>query len=385
VKVLFIDENSTAAQVTRSFVQDHHLNFAAHFATADDVEAALSSFRFDLSVFAFTHESSSIVEKARIIAHDHPAIARLVMSDVKEAARLVPAHLYLPGRVQPDVMRRALLATMRWSDRLGMARLADIVLGADRLPAIPDLYLALRKEMQSADPSMERVGKIIRSDPAISVKVLTLVNSSLYGLRAEVSDVGQAVALLGMNTVSSLALAAGVFEEARSLDQRYMKAMWAESQLVAWMAKAIVKESGLGRSDEETASLAGLLHDIGDVIFLKNWPREFLQIDPDRRAEEETARFGATHADIGAYLATLWMLPDDVAETISFHHAPSRSKWPSVVSPVTAVHVARAFVDSDGDPSSAPLDLAHIEAIGVEKVERWFDQMNGALARVAAG
>lgn len=379
MKVLFIDESRAELETTRALVQAHHLDIAAHFSTPSQVDEAMQSFRFDIVVFGLSTPEVGMVEKARQLEGAHPAPARLVMSDVAEAARLVGGHLYLPRRVQPDVLRRALLAAMRWNDRLGMARLADIAVGADRLPTIPDVYAELRRELQLPEPSVERVGKLIRADPAITIRLLTLVNSSLYGLRAEVGDVAQAVALLGLPTVSSLVLAAGVYEQAQALDQQYIRVMWAESLRVAWMAKAIARDAGLSRSDVETASFGGLLHDLGDIVFLSNWPREFLAIQPGDRDAQEIAAFGATHADVGAYLTTLWMLPDDVVETIAHHHSPSASRWAAVVSPATAVHVARAFVDSRGDVETAPLDLIHVGQVGVEQVERWFDKAKQAL------
>ena len=126
--------------------------------------------------------------------------------------------------------------------------------------------------------------------------------------------------------------------------------------------------------------MAGLLHDIGQIVFFRNWPEDYLEIDPDRADASEVEIFGATHADIGAYLASLWALPTGVVEAIGFHHTPSAGRYASVVSPTSMIHVARAFVDAGGDVDRLVLDVDHIEAIGPNRVRGWLELLSSPVA-----
>jgi len=112
-------------------------------------------------------------------------------------------------------------------------------------------------------------------------------------------------------------------------------------------------------------------------VLLQNWPAEFAAIDVARRDESEVEIFGATHADIGGFVASLWDLPGAAIDAITHHHTPSAGRHATFVSPTTTVHVARAYVDAGGNIQAAGFDLDHLRESGAgPKIESWF-----ALAR----
>ena len=45
--------------------------------------------------------------------------------------------------------------------------------------------------------------------------------------------------------------------------------------------------------------------------------------------EAERRVFQASHAELGAYVMTLWNIPDPIAEAIAYHHAPDSAVNPN--------------------------------------------------------
>ena len=373
MNVLFVDDRPDRLAATRNFVQDRVIPIAAAFALPEDVDAQLRRVSFDLVVAAVDAPDTDTAEAVRSLARDHPELGRLVLSKYPDIAGHVPSHLVVPHQFDVDLLRRSMWATLRWRDRLGTARLAEIVTAADNLPSLPEVYLRIQEELAGDDPTPARIGAIVEEDPGIAVRILKVVNSTLFGLRTEVGDVTQAVALLGINTVARLVLAAGMFQARTNLERWFLEQLWVESLEVATLARRIALYEDVGGSELEETQVAGLLHDIGKIVFFRNWPDDFRSIDPDDPDTSEVEIFGATHADIGAYLASLWALPTGVVQAVGYHHTPSAGRYGEVVSPTSMVHVARAFVDARYDDGQVVLDELHVKAIGARRVEAWLE------------
>jgi HD-like signal output (HDOD) protein len=372
VKVLFVDDDRQRLSGVRALVQQAHIPVAASFVEnqhAASEELARNS--FDIVVGGFEQPDDQGARAIRMVEAANPTMARLAVSADGWVRDKVAAHMFLAPPFGAYELKRALYGTVLWRDRMSNTNLSELVAGARELPSLPEVYMNVRQEMASEDPSMQRIGEIVQGDPATSVRILRVVNSSLFGLRSEVGDVVQAAALLGMQTISSLALAAGLFA-ASDLDRRFLERLWHESLQAGALARLIAKDVGMGRSDVEEAQLAGLLHDIGEFVLFKNWPKQFLGVDPANRDHEELVAFGATHADIGGYLATLWELPIGVVDAITNHHTPTNGRFPENISPVLGVHVARALIDAKLDPIRARVDLDYLDRFGGFKaLQRW--------------
>jgi HD-like signal output (HDOD) protein len=270
----------------------------------------------------------------------HPAVGRLAVTRLPGLIRHETNHVLRPP-FEAERLRRAVLGATLLGDRITKERVDSLVAGAVRMPALPSVYLRLQDLLHSPDPSLHDVGEIIKTDPAVSLKVIQTVNSALFGLRTPVADVAQASVLLGINRVSSLVLAVAVFRQASHLDVKMIESMWRDAMAVSALAGSIAQAEGLDPHEVETAKLAGLLHDVGAIVLFQNWKAEYLSIDPSDEAEQ--ALFGVSHSDIGGYLCALWHLADPVVEAVLHHHHPPSGRD---FDATAAVHVARALVSS---------------------------------------
>ena len=152
------------------------------------------------------------------------------------------------------------------------------------------------------------------------------------------------------------------------------------SQQVGAVARAIAKAEEMPRSIVDDAFVAGLLHDVGELVLASSLPEQFARASAQSGANGLAAEmeiFGTTHAEVGGYLLGLWGLPARVIEGISLHHLPGESKA-SEFSPLTAVHVAECFIASPAAATS--VDMEYLAKIGLaDRLPDWRAAVDEAL------
>src|SRR5882757_4698210 len=204
--------------------------------------------------------------------------------------------------------------------------------------------------LASPDTSLEQIGDIIASDPAMTAKILQLVNSAFFGIARRISNPAEAVQFLGVGRVRSLVLSLHVFS---CFDEFHPKSfsierVWKHSMSTGLVAQKIARMQKVERPVIDETYVAGMLHDIGKVMLAASLPDAYekaVQLAagekiPLIQAEREV--FGVNHAQVGAYLLGLWGLPITIVEAVAFHHQPQESAV-KTFSPLTAVHLASAF------------------------------------------
>jgi HD-like signal output (HDOD) protein len=269
-------------------------------------------------------------------------------------------------------------------DLLNDDALKSLVSQLTTLPAMPHIYERLVKELQSPDASIATIGRIIEADVGMTAKILQWVNSAFFGIRRHVSSPTQAASLLGLDTVRSLVLMVGVFSQrpGASLPPAFsLDALWHHSMVCGACAQAIGKCESMKDRESSEAFTAGLLHDAGKLALVWNCQDEYkavlARVDDGRQtvvqAEQEV--FGATHAQVGAYMLGLWGLPDPIVEAVAFHHSPD--ECPGVAfAPLTAVHVANCLVHEDHgreeDVAVEQLSEAYLDRLALgDRLEAW--------------
>jgi len=214
------------------------------------------------------------------------------------------------------------------------------------LPTVPTVLKRLSAIIEKPRITMVEISNFISNDPALTSKVLKMVNSAIYGFPGRISSVSHATMLLGLNVIKGLLLGVSVFE----LMQKTMNGLYEHSLACAVVSRTIAQKKGL--KDPEEVSVAGLLHDIGKVVLMLEFQKEYEAAMKEAQTkrisifEAEQNQFGATHAHVGSWLAEKWRFPRNLIEVMEFHHRPALAKNAPLETAI--VHLADILVRARG-------------------------------------
>lgn len=197
------------------------------------------------------------------------------------------------------------------------------------LPTLPVVVLKVMEIVNRDDVSIQDIAKLVSADQVIASKIIRMVNSPFYGLRREITSLDQAMAMIGLDRVKSLVMTCSLISHLAGRGGAFnMKTFWEHSYGCGIVSKLIGEMIGLG--NPEGLYLAGLVHDLGEVVLGSSFKQEFATIL--ERAQTEGCSFykaelevlGYTHCDVGAWLGKKWHFPQELIEAMRTHHAPSR-------------------------------------------------------------
>lgn len=202
----------------------------------------------------------------------------------------------------------------------------------DDLPALPAIVFELERALQDETYGATEVAFIIEEDVTLTANILKTVNSAFFGSRGTISSVREAVARLGSKEIRRLATTFGVLRAFHDVGPHLDPIpFWKHSLLVGLAARATVENMRGNPFLEEEAYTAGLLHDVGVLILDQYFPDEYVQVAErlngvdTPRAETERAVLGIDHGEIGSYLLDVWNLPEDIVESVQWHHQLERA------------------------------------------------------------
>ena len=196
--------------------------------------------------------------------------------------------------------------------------------------SFPQFVLETMRKLNDPTSSVSDVSKSLSRDEGLVLRVLKLANSAAYGMTRNISNISEAIALLGYKSVSNIILAAQVYSamdkglSGYALDRGEL---WRHSLMVAYAARYIAKKTN--NVSSEDAYVGGLLHDIGKII-LNDYVRFGYGIIV-KMVEEEHIPFidaelkvlGFDHAMVGAILTEKWDLPESYQTVVAYHHKPN--------------------------------------------------------------
>ncbi len=196
------------------------------------------------------------------------------------------------------------------------------------IATLPEVTMRIIEVVQDPRSTAHDLHKIVSHDPALSARVLRVVNSAFYGLPGQIGSIDRAIMLLGLNAVKNIAIAASLtkmFNQEVPCDDFSGKDLWTHSVAVGASNKLITAAIGLALPDE--AFLAGLIHDLGLVALMQCFNDKIPEIVnlvrsgvPFRTAEEKV--IGADHQQIGMALAAKWKFPRSFQYVTGYHHNP---------------------------------------------------------------
>ena len=398
-RLLFVDDEEMLLSGLRRALHGMRDEWEMTFVTnADEALRELDREVYDAVITDMHMPAMDGAELLEEVQKRHQGIVRIVLSGESSKETVLrsidPTHQFLSKPCDLEELKVRLRLAFSMRDLLVNPTVKTIVTRLRNIPSLPLLYNELTDALQKPGTSLSLLEQIIERDVAMATKVLQLANSAFIGVRGQVSSLLQAVALIGTEAIRTLALSMHVFSrlESDSKAAPYITALWNHSVEVASLARQIATAEGQDRGTIEQCFSAGLLHDVGKAVLLAEMPKDYRQIlaDPDMKSKTlvalEIEHLGCTHAQIGAYLMSIWGLPAPLVVAVALHHQPLESL--TRFSALTAVHCADAIVaekDTSKFNQDIEMDMAYVERLELsERVQTWrglFEQptiqMNG--------
>ena len=201
----------------------------------------------------------------------------------------------------------------------------------EAFPPLPFCLTKLLEEIENDAASANDIARIISMDQALTANVLRLVNSAYYGYSQKVSDITSAVVVLGVNSIKSLALGLAVMNIFHNSTSDAGKIFYWEHAIGTALASRMLMAKINPRLTEEVFT-AGLLHDVGIIVFLLTLEKEYIALYEQSCKNSydltkiEKEHIGIDHSHLGATLARKWNFPTDLLNLIRYHHEPESLK-----------------------------------------------------------
>jgi len=258
------------------------------------------------------------------------------------------------------------------------------------LPSLPHILLKLIEACNQDSGDSKKLSGIIEKDPSLSIKILGMVNSAYYGLPHSVENIRQAVTILGTNAIRNIAVCASVhevFDHGKANGDFNLKLFWWYSLKCAVLSRLIAKKTNYSHTDE--AFLAGLLHDIGRLVLLINFPERYPALleacrDKQHSLLDGETRLVATHCEIGAWLLHRWKFQPFMADAVLYHHE-SKSEIFNALPLVQIIYVANALCQkpTEGVEEGAKVaeDVFGFKGPEIEEFLSWADEETEQVAQ----
>ncbi len=213
-----------------------------------------------------------------------------------------------------------------------MIDLNEMIKKIDDLPPLPDIVVKLLHASRDPNVSSRDMVELIKHDPALTIKVLRLCNSTYYSLPRKINSIQEALVYIGTDTLVNFVLAGCLSTFYQQAQEGYglgKGELWRHSVGCAIASQRIASLESEEASGQ--AFTAGLIHDIGKIVldsFVEGELDNILALVDEKDisfGEAEKELIGCNHTEAGMELAKHWNLPDSLSEAISFHQSPEQA------------------------------------------------------------
>lgn len=224
------------------------------------------------------------------------------------------------------------------------------------LPTLPYVVYKILQVLSNPNASVRQVAEVIEQDPVLSARVLRLANSGFYSVSGHTTTIERAVTAIGMDSVSQLVFTAAVFSqfELNSVPSFRVREFWKHSLGTAIASETIARQ--IGHQDPSMIYLAGLVHDIGKLVYHQLYRDEWLQLCEWARLENQTIHEAEItletipHTELGYELTRHWRLPLMIQDVALGHHSSpvltSELEISDHVMAIRIVHLGNLLVHS---------------------------------------
>jgi len=212
------------------------------------------------------------------------------------------------------------------------AHASALITDTVEVASLPAVVMKAMELLNNPGTSASDIGRIISQDPALSVRLLKIVNSAFYGFPSRIETISRAITIVGTRELTDLILGSSAIHAFEKIPNQLvdMEEFWTHSLYAGIVARILARY--LRAPNTERCFVMGLLHDVGTLVLYRQLPdqsRQALELSSEQSipvhiAEREILNFD--HAEVGAALMHTWKLPESFIEVTQHHHQPSAAE-----------------------------------------------------------
>ncbi|HEY3861234.1 MAG TPA: HDOD domain-containing protein [Verrucomicrobiae bacterium] len=349
--------------------------------------ATLADTPFDALLASLSENGIRDTDLLQHAAAKQPCMLRFAIGEAGDRELMVhcmgAANQFISKPWKPRELTSIIERSLALDAWLSNDKLRSFVPRLGRLPGLPSSYFEVLKKAESPNASVDSIADVIARDPALTARLLQMVNSPACGLAEKITSPNDAVSMLGVEAIKSIVLCLQLFaqSEAKTEASLSLDQLWRHSFRVAKLAGNIVLRCIGSERMASEAYTAGLLHNIGQIVLATNLCNEYsVVVDTARNIqcslrEAEMKLLGVTMNQVGAYLLGLWGMPLPLLESTALHDTPG-STGAVEFSVLTAVHVANVLAyEESGQLQGVPvpkLDAEYLATLDLPaKTDAW--------------
>jgi len=398
LRIVFIDKDSEFLDDLKQKIKTSGYTWETFYFT-DEIKALkfiIHHKKIDIAISNLNLKRADGISILTKVMDYSPDTSRILATEYPERQVLRPnitiAQQLIQKPYQPDFLDALIHEIHETRHYLENIALENIISQIDVLPSLPDLYAEITKELNSDQSSIKNIGAIITKDIGMTAKIIKLANSPYFGLRQKLVNVDEAVMMLGLDIIKSLVLYLHIFTQFTNpkIPKSFISNLWNHGLKTARLAEKIALTETKNKEVADAAFLGGLLHDTGKLIFAEHYSDTYIDIIDigDKGLESysilASEEYEATHADIGAYLMSIWHLPDEIAQAAYFHNKPHKlsdaEETFGIIHSVFTANVITSSRTGEFEKILTEFDPVYQKQEGFhEKLSRWtgyFEEIN---------
>ncbi len=250
-------------------------------------------------------------------------------------------------------------------------KLDDLLRTDSELASLPEIYIRVSDLLDNDNSTATQIGHVVETDPALTSRILKMVNSAFYGYSNRIASISQSITILGRDRLRQILIGSvlgGIFGKMSS-PVLPMKDYWYHSVKSALLSRELGKASSLSEISDVLFT-AGLLHELGRLILSHKLPDHYQQVlDAMQTGSAEICAteqqvFGYDHCAVGEAFIRKWGLPEVLAVTTRFHHQPDEANSEHDEE-VLLVYLANLL--SNLEPATDPVKIEEV----LDNVDGW--------------
>lgn len=192
-----------------------------------------------------------------------------------------------------------------------------------KLPSLPVVAGKVLQMIQDPDLSVQNLCRVLSDDAALAGRVLAVSRSPYYTQRTLPTTLLGAVQVLGFRALSNVVVANAthsLYIKGNPISEK----LWNHSLAVALATRIL--HTRAGSRDRDHAFLAGLMHDVGEMILVHGDSHGFATLvekaeaTRSQLADKEQKAYGFDHTQVGVTLLEAWNIDAQIREAVLHHH-----------------------------------------------------------------